>query len=326
MINRIVINNYRCLREVSVDLKPLTVLIGPNDSGKSTFLRAVDCLSRKGATYSERDAWRNEAACTVAVAADGASVRWEPNEGGRKARHLVVEPDERNWPVDRFSPLLNVSLNNARGIPMTSDGVPDGQMPPSFGSDGSQVPSLLDYLLRTSRKGKFDGIERELRDLIPGMESFDIRTPDAAKRRLDVITDNGVHVFGDDLSIGVRIVIFYASLGYHPIEPAIITIEEPENGLHPKRLGEVMQLLRGLTHPSEGRKGSQVILTTHSPYLLDHVDLDTDAVLVCQRQENGDRTIEAAERSRLDTFLPEFMLGEVWFNEGEEGLLPRRSS
>src|ERR1041385_1396973 len=41
MIEHFHVENYRCLRDVSVDFGPLTILVGPNDSGKSTLLQAL---------------------------------------------------------------------------------------------------------------------------------------------------------------------------------------------------------------------------------------------------------------------------------------------
>ncbi len=46
MISRIEARNYRCLRYVSQELSPFHVLVGPNASGKSTFLDVVAFLGR----------------------------------------------------------------------------------------------------------------------------------------------------------------------------------------------------------------------------------------------------------------------------------------
>ncbi len=51
MLDRLHVENYKCLRDVTVDLGPFTVLIGPNDSGKSSFLDAIRTLGR---TTSEK--------------------------------------------------------------------------------------------------------------------------------------------------------------------------------------------------------------------------------------------------------------------------------
>lgn len=46
MIERIHIENYKCLRDVTVELGEFTVLIGPNDSGKSSFLEALQTFGK----------------------------------------------------------------------------------------------------------------------------------------------------------------------------------------------------------------------------------------------------------------------------------------
>ena len=86
-----------------------------------------------------------------------------------------------------------------------------------------------------------------------------------------------------------------------------------------------MQLLRALSEGEFGDHVAQVILTTHSPYLLDHVNIEKDQVLVFQRMEDGGRVAQPADAQRLKNFLDEFMLGEVWFNEEERGLIAKPS-
>jgi predicted ATPase len=45
MIERVHVEGFGCIRDQTVDLGPLTVLIGPNDSGKSMLLRALGALA-----------------------------------------------------------------------------------------------------------------------------------------------------------------------------------------------------------------------------------------------------------------------------------------
>ena len=82
-----------------------------------------------------------------------------------------------------------------------------------------------------------------------------------------------------------------------------------------------MALLRGLTRGELAGRPVQVVLTTHSPYLLDHVTLPQDQVIVFRREDDGTRSAREVDEQRLKAFLDEFMLGEVWFNQGEDGLL-----
>jgi predicted ATPase len=46
MITRIEIDGFKSLRQVALDLEPLTVVVGPNGSGKSNFVEALRLLSR----------------------------------------------------------------------------------------------------------------------------------------------------------------------------------------------------------------------------------------------------------------------------------------
>ena len=45
MITKVEARSYRCLRNISQDLQPFEILIGPNASGKSSFLDVVLFLS-----------------------------------------------------------------------------------------------------------------------------------------------------------------------------------------------------------------------------------------------------------------------------------------
>lgn len=84
-----------------------------------------------------------------------------------------------------------------------------------------------------------------------------------------------------------------------------------------------MKLLHSIVEGRLANHAAQVILTTHSPYLLDFVDLDNDQVLVFQRTDDGSRTALPVDKNRLKAFIDEFMLGEIWFNQEEAGLVAK---
>ncbi len=50
MIDRLQISNFKCLREVDVEFGPFNILIGPNDSGKSSLLQAIAQLGKTART------------------------------------------------------------------------------------------------------------------------------------------------------------------------------------------------------------------------------------------------------------------------------------
>ena len=57
MLKRVHIEGFKSLADVEVHLEPLTVLFGPNASGKSNFLDALLLLSKLGTSRTLKDAF-----------------------------------------------------------------------------------------------------------------------------------------------------------------------------------------------------------------------------------------------------------------------------
>lgn len=288
-IRAVQIENFRGIRSASVQLAPLTVLIGPNDSGKSSFL---DGLYKKLAGgFGSEDSWR-----------------------GRKGPSIHLD-----WTGGQASSPAQIFRLPSHGLAMQAKG-DSGGSPPSLARDGSNLAAYFDYLLRKDRR-RFDDVSQVLRRYVQGLEDITIDTPSPDTRSITVSIDKGFMLPGERLSTGVRMLMFFVALAYHASPPKLVLIEEPENGVHPRRLKEILSLLRSMTRGEFGGHRVQVILSTHSPYLLDHVHLPEDQILVFRRDDTGARTIVQADEKSLRDFLGEFMLGELWFNQGEEGLI-----
>ncbi len=191
-------------------------------------------------------------------------------------------------------------------------------IPPDLGGLGENVASLLDYLLRRDRN-RFLQVVQALRHYVPGLEEIEVATPDASRRRVELVIERGLRIPASHASTGLRFMLFFVALAHHTALPELVLIEEPENGIHPQRLEEVVRLFRDITKGVHGAS-AQIILTTHSPYLLDVVDLEIDQVLIFRREEDSARTVVPADAAKLKAFLGEFKLGEIWFNQGEESL------
>src|SRR5262249_15617390 len=143
MLQRIEIENFRCLRSVAVPLRPLTVLIGPNDSGKSAFLDAVKSVVN-GEGIQISDYWREDRQVRVSIVGETLTGR------GRNATH--------GQNTEGMSSLQPVGLFHLppQGVSMQSGGYPDDQGPQPIETDGKGVPGLLDYMLRRDRKRFFE--------------------------------------------------------------------------------------------------------------------------------------------------------------------------
>lgn len=55
IIRTVHVRNFRCIKDEALDCERLTILVGANGSGKSTFLKALDLFYTPNAKYSEED-------------------------------------------------------------------------------------------------------------------------------------------------------------------------------------------------------------------------------------------------------------------------------
>lgn len=91
----------------------------------------------------------------------------------------------------------------------------------------------------------------------------------------------------------------------HPSPPPLVCIEEPELGLHPDVLPTMGELL------IEASQRTQLIVTTHSDLLVSALGDVPEAVLVCERDEQGTH-LRRLERDKLKEWLDEYTLGDLW--------------
>ncbi len=97
----------------------------------------------------------------------------------------------------------------------------------------------------------------------------------------------------------------------HPTPPPLVCLEEPELGLHPDIIRPLAELL------IKASERMQLIVTTHSDALVDHLTDIPESVIVCEK-EDGSTTLNRLDRRRLSSWLERYRLGELW-RTGEIG-------
>lgn len=111
----------------------------------------------------------------------------------------------------------------------------------------------------------------------------------------------------------------FLTLKYQSQRPDIITIEEPERGLHPYLLGELVKFLRELT---EGPNGIQVVLATHSAELLEHLKPE-EVRFLSRSPDDGNVVVRTIDTSEPDwpRYFREYSdsLGSAWLSGGLGG-------
>jgi predicted ATPase len=135
--------------------------------------------------------------------------------------------------------------------------------------DGSNIGQYL-LSLRDASVDAFEGFLEALRYVVPYVRDLQATISDAIERRAYLeMTEEDFKVPGWLLSTGtLRVAALLACLR-HPTPPPLLVVEEIENGLDPRTLHLVVEEIRAAITAET----TQVLLTTHSPYLLDLLDL-----------------------------------------------------
>ncbi len=178
---------------------------------------------------------------------------------------------------------------------------------------GENLPNVIQYL-KEQHPERLEQIFAVLRQRIPRLERVEAEPmPDG--RLLLQLKDAPFEqpVLSKFASDGTMKMLAYLTVLYDPEPPRFIGIEEPENFLHPRLLPELAEECRAAA------ERSQLLITSHSPFLLNA--MRADEVRVLYRDEQG---FTQAIRASDIQGIPEFVsagatLGHLWM-EGHFGL------
>jgi predicted ATPase len=137
--------------------------------------------------------------------------------------------------------------------------------------DGSNIADfLLD--LRRQDQNAFDGIVETMAYVLPYAKDIQpsLTSSEIERKAWLQLTEADFKVPGWMLSTGTLRLLALLALLRHPKPPPLIVVEEIENGLDPRSIHLIVEEIRNAVLDGT----TQVVLTTHSPYLLDLLTLD----------------------------------------------------
>lgn len=164
----------------------------------------------------------------------------------------------------------------------------------ALGYDGRDLAGYY-HGLRIRNGAQFENLARTLKTVVPAADGVRTTVTPGGLVRLDLVeanTDYSSRVISDGT---LRVLGLLAMLA--PGGPSTtIGFEEPENGVHPRRLQIVARLLDNAAHGH----GKQLIVTTHSSHLPDyidranytHADFKGRVLIVGSRKESGQTKFE----------------------------------
>lgn len=340
-IKEVRVQGFGCVEDATLKLTRLHALIGPNDSGKTTLMRAVrTALQFAGGSFGNHspsklgpfdpgvrgaDAFHIET-CIAAHDPSGTyhySIQNTQTDGTREtvtnaSDQVLVRAERVAW--NRKSSALEhnglpaaASLDflrsTAHWLHLDADAMREESklfteneakiLDPS----GSRLPAIYDAILNRG-DDTFLRIAAEVRRFFPPIKSIRLKNVAHDTKAFEIELNGGQRVPAAFLSDGVLYFLAFAALEH--AEPAsVLLIEEPENGLHPSRIADVMRVLRGLS------ERVQIVVATHSPFVIN--ELHGDEVTVVTRPEGkGTQVRRLCDTPNFDERSKVYALGELW--------------
>lgn len=344
-LESIVVEGFTSIRSAAVELRDLNVLVGANGAGKSNFIAALGMLGRivdgdlglfvglaGGASALLSSETRSPARIHLEVRfkAGGYSAElapaagdelifwdetiWRPDEHGvsslgrghRETRLTAAEP---LWSAGA-EPVIEVLRgcrvfhfqDTSRTAPVKQQGyISDNR---ALHPDAGNLAAVL-LRLRDSDDTFYERIVGTVRQVAPFFRDF-VLEPELAEDRLRLRwkQEGSDTIFpADALSDGtLRFICLAALLGQRKL-PDLVILDEPELGLHPFAIVQLAEMLRTAS------RESQVLIATQSVTLMNQFELD-DLIVVERR--DGSSSFERPDPQRLNDWLMEYSLGELW--------------
>lgn len=137
-----------------------------------------------------------------------------------------------------------------------------------IGLMGEDLAAFLNTL-RAHNPRQFAAVEKALQTLMPNVDGIEVDISDLGEVELR-LKENGIAIPARVLSEGTLRLLGLLALTGTDNPPSLVGFEEPENGVHPRRIQLIAELLN-----TRSRGPSQYIVTTHSPLLPDMLPDDS---------------------------------------------------
>ncbi|MBB6004312.1 AAA family ATPase [Arcicella rosea] len=304
MLRKVRIQNFKSLKDVTLELQKVNLLIGPNNSGKSNFLKGLESMNYDFESMNNqvrsRLEFKSKSIIYIHIIADksdylGVNINTPYINFYNTSQKT---PDKDIWLSEKMdtqftgsSSYSKTHIPNLKDLKFTSIIYkPDPNTftkPASLDTADSLLPdcsNLVPFLFNLGQNHKklFKTLEDNLGKCVGDLVS--IGTPaEGNKLRLKFFDKDDNDYWADEVSEGVLYFLALLCIIHQPNPPKLLLLEEPEKGIHPRRIREVIDFIFQLVE----EKDIQVIMTTHSERVLDEFEDIPESVIVFDKDEEG---------------------------------------
>ncbi|HYO74216.1 MAG TPA: AAA family ATPase [Archangium sp.] len=347
-IEKLHVEDYGCLRNVDIKLSRLHALVGPNDSGKSTLLRAMRLgvqlaggfvhVSPQDGNWLPFDPGPLGDSLQLDLRMDGGRFTYRlQKHQSSDFREQLIETEEfgneevieearrvihkagllhagalTSYREHRFGHLSGHLKRGTRLLHLDPDAmrapsqlIPDTDQIQLQNESGFGLPAVYDNILNRG-DDTFRQIVEDVRRLFPTVRNMRLKVTDPSTKVLEAELRTGQRVPATYMSDGLLYYLAFAALRAMA-PPAILLVEEIENGLHPARIHEVMGIMREIS------KETQVVIATHSPLVINEMQGDEVSV-VTRRPKEGTRVTLMRDTANFKERSKVYALGELWLS------------
>ena len=170
-------------------------------------------------------------------------------------------------------------------------------------SDGSNLPQLLNWI-NINYKKNYRSIKNSLNTINPNITDINFHPLNTNIELLleEDELNSAVHVA--HVSDGTLRFLCLMAIVHNPKRGRFICIDEPEVGLHPDMISEVMNALE------EASESTQFLITTHSEQVLNHTSIGN--VIVCEKDAQNATCIKTFRTEEYEKWAADYATGNLW--------------
>ncbi|EHO12581.1 AAA family ATPase [Myroides odoratimimus] len=340
MLDKVEIKGYKSIKELSMDIAPINILIGANGSGKSNFLSFFNFLKEiykqnlqqyvalNGGTdrfLHKGNKVTTEIGANVQLRTNAYSFLLKEGEQGFIFSEEGLGYEENFYTFRTYFPEASIkssTMYRAKYIREYLESIvkyhfhDTGKQSPFhlisnidsdkflLYEDGRNIAAFI-YNIREEYSKQYNFIIRTIQSVAPYFSDFYLQPDENGNVRLLWTSKYSSTIYSSrDLSDGTLRFIALTMLFMQPNLPNTIIIDEPELGLHPFAISKLSGMIKSVS-----KKETKVILATQSTDLISYFEPED---IITVDQVEGESVFKRLDSESLSEWLDTYTIDDLW--------------